>query len=193
MPKTGPIDGSRRHSITSLPIFPMPCASEIDVVVFPSPAFVGVIAVVMTSLPSGRSASRSRIERDTLALERPYCSSSLSRIPASAATSVIGRSTASCAICSPLFTASPPVGALGSLRSREDTRSVLGACLADHGAHGGRGVLIDGGWGTYGFKATPIVGVTMAELVNENQVPDLIAPFALERFRKRELVSEIAA
>jgi hypothetical protein len=33
----------------------------------------------------------------------------------------------------------------------------------------------------------------MAELVNENQVPDLIAPFALERFWKRELVSEIAA
>jgi sarcosine oxidase subunit beta len=55
------------------------------------------------------------------------------------------------------------------------------------------GFLIDGGWGTYGFKATPIVGVTMADLVNENVVPDLIAPFALERFWRRELVSEIAA
>ena len=55
------------------------------------------------------------------------------------------------------------------------------------------GFLIDGGWGTYGFKATPIVGVTMADLVNDNIVPDLIAPFALERFWKRELVSEIAA
>ena len=55
------------------------------------------------------------------------------------------------------------------------------------------GFLIDGGWGTYGFKATPIVGVTMADLVNDNSVPDLIAPFALERFWKRELVSEIAA
>ena len=43
------------------------------------------------------------------------------------------------------------------------------------------GFLIDGGWGTYGFKATPIVGVTMADLVADNQVPDLIAPFALER------------
>jgi sarcosine oxidase, subunit beta len=55
------------------------------------------------------------------------------------------------------------------------------------------GFLIDGGWGTYGFKATPIVGVTMADLVRSGRVPDLIAPFALDRFWKRELVSEIAA
>ncbi len=55
------------------------------------------------------------------------------------------------------------------------------------------GFLIDGGWGTYGFKATPIVGVTMAELVDTGRVPDLIAPFAVDRFWKRELVSEIAA
>jgi len=55
------------------------------------------------------------------------------------------------------------------------------------------GFLIDGGWGTYGFKATPIVGVTMAELIHTGSVPDLIAPFALDRFWKRELVSEIAA
>ena len=55
------------------------------------------------------------------------------------------------------------------------------------------GFLIDGGWGTYGFKATPIVGVTMAELIATGRVPPLIAPFALSRFWKRELVSEIAA
>jgi hypothetical protein len=53
--------GSRRQRITSLPIAPRPCVSETDVVVLPSPAFVGVIAVVITSLPSGRSARRSRI------------------------------------------------------------------------------------------------------------------------------------
>ena len=35
--------------------------------------------------------------------------------------------------------------------------------------------------------------MTMAELVAGNQVPDLIAPFALDRFWRRELVSEIAA
>jgi hypothetical protein len=77
--------------------------SEIEVVVLPSPAFVGVIAVVITSLPSGRSARRSRIESETLARYRPYGSTSSARMPAAAATSSIGRRTASCAISSPLF------------------------------------------------------------------------------------------
>ena len=49
------------------------------------------------------------------------------------------------------------------------------------------------GWGTYGFKAAPIVGVTLAELVASGKTPDLIAPFALERFRTDTLVSELAA
>lgn len=55
------------------------------------------------------------------------------------------------------------------------------------------GFLLDGGWGTYGFKATPICGVTMAELVHTGKVPDLIKPFAVQRFWDRALVSEIAA
>jgi sarcosine oxidase subunit beta len=55
------------------------------------------------------------------------------------------------------------------------------------------GFLLDGGWGTYGFKATPICGVTMAELIDTGRVPELIAPFAISRFRDRALVSEIAA
>ena len=63
--------GSRNASITRLPIAPSPCVSETDVVVLPSPALVGVIAVVMTSLPSGRSASRSRIDSDTFARVEP--------------------------------------------------------------------------------------------------------------------------
>jgi sarcosine oxidase subunit beta len=49
------------------------------------------------------------------------------------------------------------------------------------------------GWGTYGFKAAPIVGVTLAELVATQSTPDLIAPFALERFHTDTLVSELAA
>ena len=55
------------------------------------------------------------------------------------------------------------------------------------------GFLIDGGWGTYGFKATPVVGSSIADLVVDGRVPDLIAPFALSRFWERRLVSEIAA
>src|SRR5918992_292718 len=52
---------------------------------------------------------------------------------------------------------------------------------------------VSAGWGTYGFKAAPIVGQTMAELVDTDRTPDLIAPFELERFYRDELVSELAA
>jgi sarcosine oxidase, subunit beta len=52
---------------------------------------------------------------------------------------------------------------------------------------------ISAGWGTYGFKAAPIVGTTLAELVATGATPHLIAPFALERFYTDSLVSEAAA
>jgi sarcosine oxidase, subunit beta len=52
---------------------------------------------------------------------------------------------------------------------------------------------VSAGWGTYGFKAAPIVGTTLAELVVTGRTPDLIAPFALERFHTDTLVSELAA
>jgi len=55
------------------------------------------------------------------------------------------------------------------------------------------GFFIDGGWGTYGFKAAPISGVTMAELVATGKTPRLIEPFGLSRFWDRRLVSELAA
>ena len=47
---------------------PMPWVSETDVVVLPSPAFVGVIAVTQMILPSGVSFSRSSTESRTFAL-----------------------------------------------------------------------------------------------------------------------------
>jgi sarcosine oxidase subunit beta len=55
------------------------------------------------------------------------------------------------------------------------------------------GFLVSTGWGTYGFKAAPIVGTTLAELVATGETPSLIAPFALERFYTDTLVSELAA
>ena len=55
------------------------------------------------------------------------------------------------------------------------------------------GFHVSSGWGTYGFKAAPIVGKTLAELVASERTPDLIAPFALERFYEDRLVSELAA
>jgi sarcosine oxidase subunit beta len=56
-----------------------------------------------------------------------------------------------------------------------------------------QGFFLSAGWGTYGFKAAPIVGRTLAELVTTGRTPELIAPFALERFYEDRLVSELAA
>jgi sarcosine oxidase, subunit beta len=67
-----------------------------------------------------------------------------------------------------------------------DYSPILGATEVD-------GFLVSCGWGTYGFKAAPIVGTTLAELVATRRTPDLIAPFALERFYRDNLVSELAA
>ncbi len=61
------------------------------------------------------------------------------------------------------------------------------------GVTGVDGFLVSAGWGTYGFKAAPIVGTTLAELVATRKTPKLIAPFALERFYTDTLVSELAA
>jgi sarcosine oxidase, subunit beta len=55
------------------------------------------------------------------------------------------------------------------------------------------GFLISTGWGTYGFKAAPIVGQTMAELIATGTTPELIEPFVLERFYRDRLVSELGA
>ena len=52
---------------------------------------------------------------------------------------------------------------------------------------------LSAGWGTYGFKAAPIVGVTLAEEVASGRTPALIQPFALERFATDSMVSELAA
>jgi sarcosine oxidase, subunit beta len=52
---------------------------------------------------------------------------------------------------------------------------------------------VSAGWGTYGFKAAPIVGKTLAELTATGKTPELIEPFTLERFYEDRLVSELAA
>ena len=52
---------------------------------------------------------------------------------------------------------------------------------------------IDAGWGTWGFKATPVAGKRMAETLATDRIPDLIKPFALERFYRFEQVGERGA
>jgi sarcosine oxidase subunit beta len=61
------------------------------------------------------------------------------------------------------------------------------------GVTGVEGFHVSAGWGTYGFKAAPIVGKTLAELIATSRTPELIAPFRLERFYEDKLVSELAA
>lgn len=53
---------------------------------------------------------------------------------------------------------------------------------------------LDAGWGTWGFKATPICGKTMAELVaSGGKVPELIKPFSMDRFDVFRQVNEMGA
>ena len=55
------------------------------------------------------------------------------------------------------------------------------------------GFLVDVGWGTYGFKASPICGMMSAELIASGKTPELIRPFRLSRFGERDLVGEKGA
>jgi sarcosine oxidase subunit beta len=55
------------------------------------------------------------------------------------------------------------------------------------------GFLVDVGWGTYGFKAAPVSGKRMAELIATGQTPDLLKPFRLGRFVENDLVGEKGA
>ena len=56
-----------------------------------------------------------------------------------------------------------------------------------------RGFYLDVGWGTYGFKAGPVSGRRMAELIATGRTPDLIKPFSITRFAEGRLVGEKAA
>jgi sarcosine oxidase subunit beta len=55
------------------------------------------------------------------------------------------------------------------------------------------GFLVDVGWGTYGYKAGPVSGESMAELVASGKTPELISAFALSRFGEGALVGEKGA
>lgn len=55
------------------------------------------------------------------------------------------------------------------------------------------GFYVDVGWGTYGFKAGPVAGESMAELIATQKTPELIDGFGLERFLTGHLVGEKGA
>ena len=55
------------------------------------------------------------------------------------------------------------------------------------------GFILTCGWGSWGFKAAPVAGKRIAELIATGETPELIKPFALSRFREGRLVNERAA
>jgi sarcosine oxidase subunit beta len=55
------------------------------------------------------------------------------------------------------------------------------------------GFYLDAGWGTWGFKATPVSGKTMAWTLANDRNHELIEPFRLSRFADFDLVGEKGA
>lgn len=55
------------------------------------------------------------------------------------------------------------------------------------------GFYLDAGWGTWGFKATPVCGKTMSYTLANDKDHDLITPFSLSRFAKYQLTGEKGA
>ena len=55
------------------------------------------------------------------------------------------------------------------------------------------GFILDVGWGTYGFKAGPVAGRRVAELIATGRTPEVLRPFTIERFATGSLIGERAA
>ncbi|MBI4697272.1 MAG: FAD-dependent oxidoreductase [Gammaproteobacteria bacterium] len=55
------------------------------------------------------------------------------------------------------------------------------------------GFYLDAGWGTWGFKATPVCGETMAYTVANDRNHELITGFGLDRFERFEMLGEKGA
>jgi len=87
----------------------------------------------------------------------------------------------------------PSIGRLRVLRQwaglcdiTPDFSPVMGVTPVD-------GFFVDVGWGTYGFKAGPVAGEAMAELLATGTTPEIIAAFDLARFAEGRLVGEKGA
>jgi sarcosine oxidase, subunit beta len=74
----------------------------------------------------------------------------------------------------------------GSCDMTPDSSPILGPT-------GVEGFSVMAGMGTWGFKGAPIFGQTMADSIASGQVPELIAPFSLSRFREDRMVPDAAS
>jgi sarcosine oxidase subunit beta len=55
------------------------------------------------------------------------------------------------------------------------------------------GFLLTCGWGSWGFKAAPMAGKSVAELIFTGKTPELIKPFRLSRFSTGKILNERAS
>ena len=67
-----------------------------------------------------------------------------------------------------------------------DSSPILGETPVPH-------FFLMAGMGTWGFKGSPIFGRTMAEHVATGRTPELIAPFAPDRFERDRMVPDAAS
>ena len=70
---------------------------------------------------------------------------------------------------------------------------VLDKIVPDLVKQGVDGFFLDAGWGTWGFKATPVAGETMAATVATGRNHPLITSFDWWRFERFELTGEKGA
>ena len=87
----------------------------------------------------------------------------------------------------PVFGAGPRAADMGRDRRRLPGR------LADHRAPADGQPLVNTGWGTGGFKATPGSGWVYAHTIATGEPHELNAPFQLDRFTTGALVDEHGA
>ena len=56
-----------------------------------------------------------------------------------------------------------------------------------------KNLWLDCGWGTWGFKATPVAGKYMAQTIANERVAPILEPFTMERFARFDLLNEMGA
>ena len=74
----------------------------------------------------------------------------------------------------------------GSADIPMDGNAIVGATPVD-------GLFINCGWGYAGFKATPAVGWKVAEMLAGETIPEMLKPFALDRFAGGALIDDAGA
>jgi sarcosine oxidase subunit beta len=67
-----------------------------------------------------------------------------------------------------------------------DSSPILGTSEVDR-------FYLAAGMGTWGFKGSPIFARMMAELIATGRIPELMAPFAPDRFRNDRMVPDAAS